>query len=56
MRIKSLNIWKPWQGSNSHEQFKKSAVIINQWNSSSNVERFDIVAMTIDVNKTQVAK
>ena len=41
------------------EQFtwhKKSAVIINQWNSNSNVERFDIVAMTIDVNKTQVAE
>ena len=52
MRIKPVDIWKPWQGSNWHGK-NKSSVIINQWNSNSNVERCNIVAMTIEDYLTQ---
>ena len=55
MRIKSVDIWNPWQGSNWHGD-NTSAVVINQWNSNSNVERCDIVAMTIEVNMIQATE
>ena len=52
MRIKPVDILKPWQGSNWNGN-NKSAVIINQWNSNSNGERCNIRAMTIEVNVIQ---
>ena len=55
MRTKPVDIWKPRQGSNWHDN-NKPTVTINQGNSNSNVERCNMVAVAIEVNMIQATE